>query len=145
MTNWNFSQNTNINTINCKCKLHVPLHTLKETSWTKYNAVQVQTQPAICNCKERFKKEKEGKKRSWQQLSPVTSHTLCAGRQLENLHLQTLLLRKHHHFKNENNLGHLSRRATKIPFLFRKSLLTSLDFVIFTERREVKWKELGQS
>lgn len=41
MMNWNFSQNTNINTINCKCKLHVPLHTLKETSWTKYNATQV--------------------------------------------------------------------------------------------------------
>lgn len=83
-TNWNFLQNTNITNINCKCKLHVPLHTLRETACTKYNAIQVWMKSAICNCKERLKKEKRRKKREAGNncLSPNDlTHTFCVGSQ----------------------------------------------------------------
>lgn len=57
-----------------------PLHTLRQTAWTKYNAIQVWMKSAICNCKERLKKEK-GEKKKREKLETtvslsVTSHRL---------------------------------------------------------------------
>lgn len=78
-TNCNFLQNTNIMNINCKCKLHIPLHTLRQTAWTKYNAIQVWMKSEFAIVKKDLKRKKEEKKKEKLETTvslPVTSHIL---------------------------------------------------------------------
>lgn len=96
-----FSREHKCNEHQLQMQVTFPLHTLRQTAWTKYNAIQVWMKSAICNCKERLKKEKK-KERSWKQLSLSLSdltQTFCVGSQNWKPYLQPSLPSKNHKSK----------------------------------------------